>query len=395
MFPWTTPNSRRHRRHRQHGNLRLPKSGALSKRFFRWHRYKFSIDFGYRQNVDTCQANFEFDSEQRRPHLTCHLVTPFIFRNENATKWLSRFFLAGRRFRRARVEVFLFGSEGLRRSESHGGIAMRLCRASMLLFSVILSCSLRVLPQTAVTSLHGTVVDPGGAVTPEADITLTNGESGFKQTRKSNSEGEYSFQQIPPGQYTVRITASGFAPQVRQIELLVNQTGRLDVSLALQAASSTVEVYAQTVTLNTNDATIGTPFNQAQIQALPFEGNNVLDLLSLQGGVMFLGRQSDSQMDSDSRSGSVNGARSDQNNYTLDGLDDNNQNKGYAFEGVVRSTRASVEEFRVVTTNSNADSGHSSGAQVTLVTRSETNSLHGTAYEYHRPTNIVANDWFN
>jgi len=63
----------------------------------------------------------------------------------------------------------------------------------MLLFSVILSCSLRVLPQTAVTSLHGTVVDPGGAVTPEADITLTNGESGFKQTRKSNSEGEYSF----------------------------------------------------------------------------------------------------------------------------------------------------------------------------------------------------------
>lgn len=272
---------------------------------------------------------------------------------------------------------------------------MRLCRASMLLFSVILFCSLRVLPQTAVTSLHGTVVDPGGAVTPQADINLTNRESGFNQTRKSNAEGEYSFQQIPPGQYTVRITASGFAPQVRQIELLVNQTGRLDVSLTLQAASSIVEVYAQTVTLNTNDATIGTPFNQAQIQALPFEGNNVLDLLSLQGGVMFLGRQSDSQMDSDSRSGSVNGARSDQNNYTLDGLDDNNQNKGYAFEGVLRSTRDSVEEFRVVTTNSNADSGRSSGAQVALVTRGGTNSLHGTAYEYHRPTNIVANDWFN
>src|SRR5467141_843642 len=68
---------------------------ALSKRFFRWHRYKFSIDFGRWQNVDSCQANFEFDSEQRRPHLTCHLVTPFIFRNENAAKWLSRFFLAG------------------------------------------------------------------------------------------------------------------------------------------------------------------------------------------------------------------------------------------------------------------------------------------------------------
>jgi hypothetical protein len=243
--------------------------------------------------------------------------------------------------------------------------------------------------------LHGTVVDPGGAVTPEADITLTNRDSGFSQTRKANAEGEYNFQQIPPGKYTVTISAAGLAPQVRQVELLVNQTGRLDVTLSLQSANMSVEVNAQTVTINTSDATIGTPFNQAQIQALPFEGNNVLDLLSLQAGVMFLGRQSDSQMDSDSRSGSVNGARSDQNNYTLDGLDDNNQNKGYAFEGILRSTRDSVEEFRVVTTNSNADSGRSSGAQVALVTRSGTNSFHGSAYEYHRPTNMVANDWFN
>jgi len=280
-------------------------------------------------------------------------------------------------------------------SDCDGGIPMRLCRTSLLLFSVILFCSLRLLSQTAVTSLNGTVVDPGGAATPQADITLTNRDSGFNQTRKSNGEGEYSFQQIPPGKYTVTITAAGFAPQVRQVELLVNQTGRLDIGLTLQAASTSVEVNAQTVTLNTSDATIGTPFNQTEIQALPFEGNNVLDLLSLQPGVMFLGRQSDSQMDVDSRSGSVNGARSDQNNYTLDGLDDNNQNKGYAFEGVLRSTRDSVEEFRVVTTNSNADSGRSSGAQVALVTRSGTNSIHGSAYEYHRPTNMVANDWFN
>jgi hypothetical protein len=274
---------------------------------------------------------------------------------------------------------------------------MRLYKISLLIFGVILSlfCSFGSLSQTAVTSLHGTVVDPGGAATPQADITLTNRDSGFSQTRKSNGEGEYNFQQIPPGKYTVTITAAGFAPQIRQVELLVNQIGRLDVSLTVQSASASIEVNAQAVTLNTSDATIGTPFNQAQIQALPFEGNNVLDLLSLQAGVMFLGRQSDSQMDSDSRSGSVNGARSDQNNYTLDGLDDNNQSKGYAFEGVLRSTRDSVEEFRVVTTNSNADSGRSSGAQVALVTRSGTNSFRGSAYEYHRPTNMVANDWFN
>src|SRR5467141_861098 len=117
---------------------------------------------------------------------------------------------------------------------------MRICRISSLLFGVILFCSLRSLSQTAVTSLHGTVVDPGGAVTPQADITLANRDSGFNQTRKSNGEGEYSFQQIPPGKYTVTITAAGFAPQLRQVELLVNQVGRLDVSLTLQAASISV-----------------------------------------------------------------------------------------------------------------------------------------------------------
>src|SRR5258706_13661246 len=291
------------------------------------------------------------------------------------------------------------GSTRLRKaycvSRWHGWIPMRLCRISLLLFSVILFCSLRSLSQTAVTSLHGAVIDPGGAVTPQADVTLTNRDSGFSQTRKSNAEGEYNFQQISPGKYTVTVTAAGFAPQVRQVELLVNQPATLDIKLTLQTANLVVEVSDLAVSLNTSDATIGTPFNQSQIQALPFEGNNVLDLLSLQPGVMFLGRQSDSQMDSDSRSGSVNGARSDQNNYTLDGLDDNNQNKGYAFEGVLRSTRDSVEEFRVVTTNSNADSGRSSGAQVALVTRGGTNSFHGSAYEYHRPTNMVANDWFN
>lgn len=281
-------------------------------------------------------------------------------------------------------------------SQTAMGVTMK-CKPILLLLSVVflLAGSPPSLSQTAVTSVHGTVVDPSGAATPQADVTLTNRESGFSQTKKSNTEGEYSFQQIPPGKYTVTISAAGFAAQVRQMELLVNQTSKLDVTLTVQSASASIEVAATTAALNMSDATIGTPFNQNQIQVLPFEGNNVLDLLSLQAGVMFLGRQSDSQMDSDSRSGSVNGARSDQNNYTLDGLDDNNQNKGYAFEGVLRSTRDSVEEFRVVTTNSNADSGRSSGAQVALVTRSGTNSFHGSAYEYHRPTNMVANDWFN
>ena len=97
----------------------------------------------------------------------------------------------------------------------------------------------------------------------------------------------------------------------------------------------------------------------------------------------------------DTRNGAVNGGRSDQANVTLDGIDNNDQNNGFAFVGALRSTLDSVEEFRVTTSNSNADAGRSSGAQVSLVTKSGTNSWHGSAYEYNRSNIGEANDWFN
>jgi len=250
--------------------------------------------------------------------------------------------------------------------------------------------------QTAVTSIHGTVFDQTGAALPNAHVSISDPATGYKSERVTGPHGEYAFEQVKPDTYTILVVAPGFASQKQVAELLVNQGRTADFKLAVGAASGeTVEVVGADTALNTSDATIGTPFDTHQIQSLPFEGNNVLDLLSLQAGVLFLGDKTTQQQDTDSRSGAVDGARSDQANVTLDGVDDNDQNAGYAFSGVLRSTRDSVEEFRVVTTNSNADSGRSSGAQVSLVTRSGTNAHHGSVYEYYRPTNTVANDWFN
>ncbi|HTW81851.1 MAG TPA: TonB-dependent receptor [Terracidiphilus sp.] len=249
--------------------------------------------------------------------------------------------------------------------------------------------------QTATTSLHGTITDQTGAVVPGVRVMIANPDTGAKAERVTDTHGDYDFEQIAPGKYNIVAQATGFAVQKQVAELLVNQAGRVDFKLGIEHSAETVEVIDEATALNTTDATIGTPFDTHQIQSLPFEGNNVLDLLSLQAGVLFLGDQTQEQMNSDSRSGAVDGARSDQSNVTLDGLDDNDQNEGYAFSGVLRSTRDSVEEFRVVTTNSNADSGRSSGAQVSLVTRSGTNAYHGSVYEYYRPTNTVANNWFN
>lgn len=271
-------------------------------------------------------------------------------------------------------------------------------RISPLLLGLCLIAPLAALAQTALTSLHGAVTDQTGAIIPAARVTITNPDTGIKATTVTDGRGNYSFEQITPGKYNILVQAGGFTSQKQVgVELLVNQPATANFSLPVASATQTVQVVETASTLNTQDATMGTPFDTHQIQTLPFEGNNVLDLLSLQSGVLFLGDQTQQQANAvgGSRSGAVDGARSDQSNVTLDGVDDNDQNAGYAFSGVLRSTRDSVEEFRVVTTNSNSDAGYSSGAQVSLVTRSGTNSYHGSLYEYYRPTNTVANDWFN
>ncbi len=249
--------------------------------------------------------------------------------------------------------------------------------------------------QASFSSLRGTITDPSGALVSGATVTIENKATSLKSTQAANGSGEYQFQQIVPGTYVITATGSGFSPQSKQADLLVNQPATVNFKLAVEASSTTVDVSGEAQTLNTTDASIGNSVNNATIQALPMEGRNVTDLLSLQPGVLYLGRQTTDQADQDSRSGSVAGARSDQTNVTLDGLDDNDQQNGYAFTGILRSTLDSTEEFRVTTTSSNADAGRSSGAQVTLLTKSGTNQFHGGAYEYNRSSFGYANDWFN
>ena len=250
------------------------------------------------------------------------------------------------------------------------------------------------LAQNATTSLRGVVKDPSGALVPGASITLLNMDTGGTLAATTQSNGEYTLSQITPARYTITLTAQGFAQQSKTAELLVNQPATIDFTLSVQAQGEQVNVTAEAQTLNTNDASVGNAMSNVTIQALPSETRNVPDLLSLQPGVLFLPQPTNPQTQ-DSRSGAVNGERADQGNVTLDGVDDNDQVSGFAFTGVLRETQDSVEEFRVVTSNANADAGRSSGAQVSLVTKSGTNKFHGAAYEYNRPTFTVANDFFN
>ncbi|HWY58791.1 MAG TPA: carboxypeptidase-like regulatory domain-containing protein [Terriglobales bacterium] len=265
--------------------------------------------------------------------------------------------------------------------------------ALLLTVSVILTSF--VLSQTSSTSLRGTMTDPSGSVVSGATVTLENTDSNTKRTVTTSIQGDYQFLFLPPGTYSLTVTTAGFERYEQTgLQLLVNTPATANVRLKLGRANEVVTVTGEAPALNTVDASLGNSFDQNQVRQIPLEGRNVPDLLSLQAGVAYTGNRPDIDKDQDTRNGSVNGARSDQSNITLDGVDVNDQSSGYAFTSVLPVTLDSVQEFRVTTSNYNADQGEGSGAQVALITKSGTNTFHGSLYEYHRNTITSANDYF-
>ncbi len=268
-------------------------------------------------------------------------------------------------------------------------------RYLMASFLLIASMAALTSAQTGTTSLHGVVTDKSGAAITGAKVTLTFESQAQSRDALTSASGEYEFVSLPPGPYALTVEMTGFKNyERRNLQLQVNTPATANVVMELGVSTETVEVSAQSVLVNTTDASLGVAFNENQIKQLPLEGRNIPDLLTLQAGVVYTGNRADIDTTKDTRSGSVNGARSDQTNLTLDGVDVNDQVNGNAFTSVLPVTLDSVQEFRVTTTGYNADQGRSSGAQVSLVTKSGTNDFHGSAYEYHRNTITSANDYF-
>ncbi|HJU56004.1 MAG TPA: carboxypeptidase-like regulatory domain-containing protein [Pyrinomonadaceae bacterium] len=274
-------------------------------------------------------------------------------------------------------------------------------RAPYLLGALLLSLLTfgSAFAQTGTASVRGTVADPQGSAVAGATVTLRNDEKNFSRTQTTNEDGGYTFTLVPPDTYRLEVEATGFKKtEISNVVAQVDTPLDVNVTMEVGGITETVQITsANEATLNTTDATIGTTFESRRISELPLNARNVIGLLSLQPGV--------------TRAGEVNGTRRDQSNILLDGIDNNEQQSGLdvvsslttqvpgyagdAFGSVLRVTPDSVQEFRVTTTNPNADQGRSSGAQVSLVTKSGTNEFHGSVYEYHRNTVTTANDYFN
>jgi Carboxypeptidase regulatory-like domain len=269
---------------------------------------------------------------------------------------------------------------------------VRLLRAiALVLLAMLMGTS--VAWGQAATSLRGSVTDPSGKAVAGASVVLSSAEIKTVRNVTTGDQGEYQFLLVPPGTYVLSVTAAGFRRyEQKDLALLVNTPATVNVELKIGGTNETVTVTSEAPAINLVDASIGNSFDETQVRQLPLEGRNVPDLLSLQAGVAYTGNRIGDK-DQDTRNGAVNGARSDQSNVTLDGVDVNDQSNGYAFTSVLPVTQDSVEEFRVTTTNYGADQGQGSGAQVALVTKSGTNSFHGSAYEYIRNTITSANDY--
>jgi hypothetical protein len=254
-----------------------------------------------------------------------------------------------------------------------------------------------------VGSLQGTVADSTGAAIAGAKVTATDVGSGVVHRAESDKTGEFDFPQLAPGTYKIEISKDRFRTFVAErVSVLVATPTRLDVRLELGAMSERVVVEgAAAPALNTEDATVGNVIDEQEVKSLPFLARNVVNLLTMQPGVVFTGmsdtdRLSMGSIDTlDPREGVVNGVRGNQSNVTLDGVDSNDWQNQAAFTSALPVTLDSVQEFRVTTTNSNATNGLVGGAEVQLVTKSGTNDFHGNARWYYRTSGTSANSFFN
>lgn len=270
------------------------------------------------------------------------------------------------------------------------GARFKRTRAAITVFLILIISHSSLPAQTGASSVRGAVVDPQGLAIAGATVSLKSTETGTSRVQTTSEKGEFLFDLVQPGTYSVEAEAAGFKKAiVTDVRALVAKPTELQVKMEVGQITESVRIEASSgdVLINTQDASIGNNFVSRQIEQLPLESRNVVQLLSLQPGV--------------TPDGYVTGSRSDQANVTLDGVDVNEQQTGLsvldglAFASVLRVTPDSVQEFRVTTTNPNATLGRSSGAQVSLVTKGGSNNFHGSLYEFHRNTATSANDFFN
>lgn len=263
-------------------------------------------------------------------------------------------------------------------------------RTIQLLLCSAMACSLGA--QITTTTLTGTVTDSTGAAVPNAQVTATNTGTSLARTVATNSQGEYRVEFLPVGSYQVEVNAPGFKKFVHSgVVLQINETARVDALLQIGGTNETVTVTSEAPLVNTDNAVVGRTVENAEIIDLPIVNRNVYTLLTLTPGVesssnsIVLGYPEQRTM----INGGVDGGAGSVNYY----LDGGNNMTGLRNTGNIAPNPDAVQEFRVITNSYSAEYGRFAGGVINIITKSGTNQMHGSLFEFLRNDKLNANTW--
>ena len=265
---------------------------------------------------------------------------------------------------------------------------MRKLAAATFSLCAMLLLSGTLLAQNPLGRIVGTVVDQTGAVVPGATVTIINEGTGQQQTSSTTGEGAFIFAQLQPGNYNVRVEATGFKSRsYTQAKVDPGQEYSLAVIMEVGETSETVTIEAGADIVNTSSPEVNNTVAKRQIIDLPLNGRNPIELIRLQAGVPGITNRTTT---------AINGGRPTWTQVTQDGINiQDNFIRTNSLDFVPnRPTADTIGEFTITTTNQGADSAGGS-SQVKLITPSGTNQFHGTLYEFNRNSALAANSWFN
>ena len=269
-----------------------------------------------------------------------------------------------------------------------GNCGIKSARLLLYVGILLLAFNSQLVAQSARARIVGTVKDPQGAVVAGANLIVTNVATGVQAKAQSDQQGSYQILELPIGSYKVKAEHNGFSSvETVAYTLEINQVQRIDITMKVGSRSETIEVTGDAAQVEVVNPTLGASITSRPIVDLPLNGRNVLDLALLEPGVT-------PHNNDDGSAGTYNiaGSRSDSVTFVLDGGVDNN----LLSNGVVYAPNPdAVQEFRILTSNYTAEYGRNAGGIVSLVTKSGSNSIHGSVFEFNRNDAFSANTYFN
>ncbi len=255
--------------------------------------------------------------------------------------------------------------------------------ARNLFFAILLACAVSSAQQIT-GNIRGIVLDPSGAVVPNATVTARQPETGFVRTATTDRSGNYVVLELPVGHYRLEVAATGFQKYLQDgISLDVNETAAVPVHLAVGSEKELVQVQADAELIQPTVTSLGQVVHKREILDLPLNGRDFSQLGTLQAGVMPLtaGLLEAGGSLREQQGYAVNGQRPESNNFLIDGANNfNGVDGGFVLEPPIDA----IEEFRILTHNSNAEFGHNLGSTTNIITRSGSNAFHGAIWEFLR-----------